>query len=658
MNKFIVTAVTGLLILIGSRSYCQEINESTILNSVIEEIAADASEPDEASLYSERLQELADEPVNINSSDPDEISRLFFLSDFQVKSLIDYTCNKGKILTIYEIAAIPGFDRELASMMASFIKLGNNNAMSSYHGRWRNNFITNLSCRTPDKKKPAPGSPWKSLSKYKFTAGSLSGGFTIEKDAGEKFFTGNTIIPEFFSANLCYAGKGIIRKIIAGDFSVRAGQGTCLNTGLRTGLSLTSPGFMAARSEIKPYTSTDENNFFRGAALALRYKDFSTSLFFSNNSRDATLGTTEGMQEKHVISLYNSGLHTTLSSLQKKDAVIVKTWGINISCNFSNFKVGIAGVFDNFSLKMEAAENTPEELYAFRGDRNAVFSAYYNCTIKRILLFGEMSFNENGRHACVQGFSLRPSSRLSLNMLYRNFSPGFTSFHGKGPGVSAETANEEGLTGNFIFEAAKHLYLTGGCIISKFPWLRYRCSAPSYGIKKEVLARYSPSDKLTIEALYNYRYSMVDNPGPLGIILQSPVISRSLKGAIKYSLSDNITLTTRTDYKKVNHSGKGILMLQDVCLALKRTPLTIWMRYCVFDTDNYDSRIYTYENDLLYSLSIPALSGSGSRSYIMIRWSKGDRAELRLRYGITTTSDLTGSTGNREDIKMQLRLRF
>jgi hypothetical protein len=28
-------------------------------------------------------------------------------------------------------------------------------------------------------------------------------------------------------------------------------------------------------------------------------------------------------------------------------------------------------------------------------------------------------------------------------------------------------------------------------------------------------------------------------------------------------------------------------------------PLTIWMRYCIFNTGNWDSRIYTYEKYLL-----------------------------------------------------------
>jgi len=650
--------------LIFSFSFCndifsQSVNLTDIISHVIEEIASDASDTEEAALYTEKLQDLADDPVNINSSDPDEISRLFFLSDFQVRSLIDYTRNTGRILTIYEITAIPGFDRELAAMMVPFINIENNSVISSSGGRWRNSFITSLSCRTGATDPTYTGSPWKSLTKYKFAAGSLSGGFTMEKDAGEKFFNHNTLIPDFFSANICYTGKGIIRKIIAGDFSARAGQGTNLNTGIRTGLSLVSPGFMAAKNELKPYTSTDENNFFRGTAMAVRIRNVSASFFFSLNSLDAATDSTDGKQEDYIISLGKTGLHNTQASLQKKDAVSITTWGLNISYDYRNIRLGFSGVSDKLSLRMEGAGNSPRDLFDFKGYHNSVYSAFYNSTIKNFLLFGEISLNENGKHAIVQGIAAKPAGRLTFNLLYRNYSPGYTSFHGKGPGVSSETANEEGMLGNFTFEAAKHLFITGGCDISKFKWLRYRCSAPSYAIKKVLLARYAPSGKLAMEALYNYKFAMVDNPGTGGIKMQTPLISRIVRGTIKYSPADNISFTTRIDHKMISHSSdRGILMLQDLKFFMKKISLTVWMRYCIFNTDSYNSRIYTYENDLLYSFSIPALSGSGSRSYIMIKWDAGKTAEMRLRYGITSTGTVITDTGCREDIKIQVRLRF
>ena len=49
-------------------------------------------------------------------------------------------------------------------------------------------------------------------------------------------------------------------------------MGTNINTGLRSGLSLTASGYLSGGDDIRPYTSTDENNFFRGVAVQFQVK--------------------------------------------------------------------------------------------------------------------------------------------------------------------------------------------------------------------------------------------------------------------------------------------------------------------------------------------------------------------------------------------------
>jgi hypothetical protein len=113
------------------------------------------------------------------------------------------------------------------------------------------------------------------------------------------------------------------------------------------------------------------------------------------------------------------------------------------------------------------------------------------------------------------------------------------------------------------------------------------------------------------------------------------------------------------DFKTVAPSGsRGMILCQDISYIFRKIPVTIWVRFCIFKTDNWDSRIYTYENDLLYSYSIPALYGEGSRSYIMVKWKIGDYAELRIKYGITSSVTTGKSLENTEEIKMQFRIWF
>ena len=88
--------------------------------------------------------------------------------------------------------------------------------------------------------------------------------------------------------------------------------------------------------------------------------------------------------------------------------------------------------------------------------------------------------------------------------------------------------------------------------------------------------------------------------------------------------------------------------------------------YAVFETDSYDSRIYAYENDVLYGYSIPALYYKATRFYINLHRKLGRNADCWLKYGVSSYRDRdelgTGYEaidGNkRSEIKAQLRVVF
>jgi len=652
ISVFIVLFITDVI-------FSQEEKLPDIIISIAEELAADDSDPEAATIFIERLSDLAEDPVRINSSDESELSRLFFLSDFQIKAIADYIHSTGRIVSVYELANIPGFDKESVKMIIPFITLENITLQSPDPARMRNSIITNLTLRSGSADTSNLGSPWKILSKYKFAAGSFSGGITTEKDAGERFLSGNPPLPDFLSGHLAFIGRGLIRKIIIGDFGAHFGQGTNLNTGIRTGVSLTTTGYMSGRDEFRPYTSTDENNFFRGAAAEFLVRNLGFSIFFSRNRSDATVGSSAEIPNNYIENLYLAGLHNTPSLLRRKDTFSETSYGLNLYYNFKNTRVSVLWSHSSFSIPVQINSNNPEDLYDFTGDRNDLFTLNYSSLIKRMLLFGEFTLNNNSYAAFVQGISFRPDDRLSINLLYRNYSSGFTSFHGKGPGSSSVNRNETGIMGNFTFEAAKHLFISAGCDIQKFPWLRYSSDAPSYGKKEEIRLKYLPTEKLTIEVVYTYRETMINNSDNGGVRKQQTLACKSLKGVVRYNIIDNMTLITRVDYKIVNPSGsKGMLLLQDINYRFKIIPVSCWLRFCTFNTDDWDSRLYTYENDLLYSFSIPALSGKGSRAYLMAGWKPGSRTEVRAKYGITSKEEIPGGVRNSEDLKIQFRIRF
>lgn len=627
----------------------QDRNSSDIIYSIAEQLAADDSDPEALQIYIEKLSDLADDPVNINSASEDELSRLFFLTDFQIKALSDYSHSSGKIFTVYELANITGFDRGTTEMMIPFISLESASLQSAKKSSLNNSLLANAIYKSAPPDTSDIGTPVKLLLRYKFYVSGFSGGMTAEKDPGEKLFSGTPPVPDFLSAYLSYKGSGFIKNIIIGDFSGRFGQGTGINSGSASFLSLSAPSYMSARTEIKPYTSSDENNFFRGAAIEIGRGDLTMDLYYSINTVDAT--TEPGTDS--IRSLYSSGLHSNPALLLKKDILTDKSFGLNISYNFKNFRAGLLGTADRLSMPLMHDDSDPAKIFSFSGDHNEIYSFYYNALLGKILLFGEASINGSFNKALVQGLSIRLSDRLIINALLRNYDPGFSSFHGRGPGGGL--SNERTIIANFSFEAAKHLFIYGGSEVKNFPWLKFRSSSPSRSVREELRIRYLPSENLTIEGLYNFRLSMNDDQESNGIPLPEETMTDYFRASFRYSPSESFTLSTRIDYKKVRQDrSTGVLMLQDLSYTFRKLPLSAWARYCMFRTDSWDARLYAYENDLLYAFNIPALSGSGTRTYLMLKYKIGKAAEFRIKYGFTSVEDKNES----QDIRMQMRFVF
>lgn len=661
-KKLPILRINFILLIFFNSSFLvhsQDLKLSEVIINIAEELAEDETDPDALTLFIERMNDLAEDPVAINSNDHSELSRLFFLSDFQIKALADYTRSSGKILSPFEIATIPGFDRETASLMIPFITLETRSDSLSDSAHFRSTFLINSSIKSSDNDTATPGSPVKILTKYQFTSGHISGGFTAEKDQGEKLLSGNPSLPDFFSGHLSYSGKGFIRRIVIGDYAARFGQGTNINTGLRTGLSLTAPGNMSGRDEIKPYTSTGENNFFRGMATQFQIKNLTFSAFYSKNKTDGTLNSSDGIFTDIIETLNTTGLHNTYSALARKDNITENSYGGNISYSFNNLKIGLIWAENKLSLPLYRQSINPEELYDFEGSANSTGTLYYSGLIRKMILFGEISSDNKSKIALVQGVTVRLDDRLTINILYRRYDPGYTAFHGNGQGSSSSGDNLHGLLGSFTFEASRYLFISAGWDNQQFPWMKYRCSGPSLAKKGEVRIKYLPSDNFKAEAVYSVRYSMYDEKESSGIAKQDYLITREIKTSVKYSPVEGLTFGTRVDLKFAEPSNeKGMLLLQDVNYRFRSVPLSLWFRYCIFNTDSWDTRLYTWENDLLYSFSIPALSGEGSRSYLVAGWKIWDNAELRVKYGITSLTANDKIIRDIQELKMQFRVRF
>jgi hypothetical protein len=88
--------------------------------------------------------------------------------------------------------------------------------------------------------------------------------------------------------------------------------------------------------------------------------------------------------------------------------------------------------------------------------------------------------------------------------------------------------------------------------------------------------------------------------------------------------------------------------------------------YAIFDTDNYDTRIYAFENDVLYGYSSPAYYYKGSRINCVVKYRISRSIDVWVKYGQTfysnknvVSSGLTQINGNsKSEVKLQVRFKF
>ena len=636
-----------IYLLIPQSVISQKRADSSLISDIAEELSLDYDDIGSAYSILELLEELADTPIYINDADEKEISRLFFLSGYQIKSLIYHIQTTGKIMSIYEIASIPGFSKQIAESMSPFIILDNTSNISN-NSRARRDLITNLSFKPGEKDTTLLGSHHKILTKYKASHGKFQYGFTIEKDVGERFIDKESKTPDFFSGYIMYDGGNFLKRLIVGDYAARFGQGLNINTKFSTSISLTGNDFSSGKDDIKGHTSSDENNFFRGIAAEFGTSRLNMFLMFSHHNIDASIETDTDSGNSYVVGLYDTGLHTKETYLKRKNALTEITYAGNISYNFDMLKIGVTWSKNQFS--------TPFLSSNFSGDETSSFSGYYHANLNRTTLYGEISTNDFKNRSFVQGVKLRPNDRLSINALYRNYSADYISFHGRGPGSGSN--DDIGLFGNFKLELFTHFFITSGMDLSKKSRVSYRNNFPTKKLKAEIRVDYDINDMIGLQLAYTVRTSTNNGDGGIGMPSIEERKTKGIKAVAKLQIDESLMLTLRTENKKVTQTGsRGYVTAVDVNYRFRKIPLTIWLRSCIFKTDDWDSRIYLYENDLLYSYSIPALSGEGNRNYLMIKYSIAQSADIRVKYSIKGIWGEEGVT-NSDELKFQLKLRF
>jgi hypothetical protein len=622
MKRMLVIAT---LICSACTAYAQEgggLNENIEIASETEDVEKDDS-------YIQQREYLIRHPLSINEATVSEWEDSGLLTDWQLASFIEYRRLLGPFVSLYELQAIPGWDVETIRKLLPFVILRNaENLLSGNFGSWQDGEQLALIRwgRKTGGDNYWEGSPFSLQARYKYKYRNLwQFGMLADKDAGEPLLTKwNQKGFDFYSFHFFARKQGVIESIALGDFTVNMGQGLLQwqQLAFKKGAGLS--GVKRQGAVLRPYSSAGEYNFHRGAGITIQKTQWHVTAFASVRLLDGNVRKDSLNSYMPVVSsVLKSGLHRTWGELADRGQVLVTTFGGNIQYKAPRFKAGINSVTYTFSLPIQKIAE-PYNLYAIKGSRWANYSFDFSYTVRNFHFFGEIAIDRKKNPAIVQGVYISMDSKLDMAFLYRRLDKGYQSLFSNAFTEKSDPGNESGFYWGLTFRPRARWQIDGYMDIYKFHWLQYQIDKPGLGIDYLLQVMYSPSRSANLVLRYrdeaksgNMRLDI--NRGEVAVIVR-----KQIRFQLDYSINKVWRFRTRFDLNWIPWNGssevqRGFSAFSDVFYNPQRSYIDLSLRLHVFETDSYDSRVYAFENDLLYSNSIPAFSGHGFRWYLLSR---------------------------------------
>ena len=658
----------------------QKNNPTRNLEAIIESIVENLNEETDATIILEDLEGLVESPLNINTASKQDLSRLHTLDDIQIQRLINYRKKYGSIYSIYELNTIDGFTPDLLEKIEPFIWFGpveeepQQLSETIRYGRQQLLLRGLGTLQKPRGYKPKEdgtipyeGDRGRYYARYRFQSGDqISAGITAEKDPGETFFSGsNKNGFDFYSAHLSLKINDVIQNVTVGDFMVRSGQGLVLWQGFSTGKSVYSLNILKTNQGIRPFTSSDENLFFRGAAATIALDNGKLELFYSQKHADANLAFSESVGT-YFTSLQTSGYHRTENEINDERSVRQSNVGAVATWRFSSLKIGAAFLRQHFEIPFIRSDQLYNR-FRFSGKENFTGGIDYLFSKGKYQVFGEAAMSKSKGKAFLHGVIAHMNDQISFSALLRHFDKEYHALWANPFAEGSSANNESGLYIGTRILPLKYVTLSAYSDFYRSEWIKYTTAGPSKGndifVQADVV--FSPR----FQFYFRYKNETKDKKTTKNErYINRLATTEKSRLHVQFNPSETVTLKTRFEHSFFKHTAKenGFMVFQDVQFATVNFPMKLSTRVAWFSTPSYNTRIYAYENDLLYTFSIPAYYGKGFRMYLNLRYKISSKMDVWIKVANTSWSDReTISSGYNEisgsqktEVKFQLRLKI
>jgi hypothetical protein len=614
--------------------FAQSDSSQTQTEQTIEDLLEEpGEETDNSDLYN-LIEYYMDNPVNLNTASLEELSRLPYLDISTAKIIIVHRKKYGNFFSTNELYSISLIPPEVIKKILPFISVTEKykenpqpepNFINEMSLQMRNRILNDLQQKKGFRDNKFEGNSFHIYNRIKIKyKNTVRLGLLTDKDPGEKS------IYDFSSGYLSISNWQNFNNIILGDYLIEFGQGLTLWSPF--GFSKGSDAIYSAKkkpSHIKPYTSSTENNFFRGAAADYRWEQATLTGFYSKNLFDANVDSVSGL----IVSTPLDGYHRTANELLKRKSATETSYGVSLEYDvIEPLRLG----FLYYNSRMDHPFY-PSNIFDIKGSNFNYYSTYYDFYISNINIFGEVAYDGTSV-ASYNGLNFSPSPVITYIFTIRNYPRNYINLHGFGFGERSGAAqNEFGIYNglrwrspvgifNFYFDQFK------------FPYATFENPLPSDG--NEFMSHFSTKPLKKLETIIRYKF---ENKEVSEIVNSKTEIVRRIKQSLRFDITYNpsnlIRFKTRLEYSKflikdAGLSEEGYLVFEDIRAQLLKE-LLIYGRVIFFQTNSFNSAIYEYENDLTGILGNIGLYGEGIRYYLILRYKIIKKISLSFKYSET-----------------------
>lgn len=667
----------ALFILIGRVLTGQTMEGVSEWAAEIMEALSEETEGQDFSYLTEELTRLVNHPININLATKEDLEQIIFLNDLQIENLLYQRYLNGPFYSIYELQAVEGFNQRLIGWLEPLVVFGPAEARAVKFRRRGDWFLrSRFTLETPVGYKATEESPARfqgnkahlySRFQMELTP-TLEAGVVAEKDAGEPMFHKDVPLLDFQSGYLLWKPEKFVRQIVVGQYQITGGQGLVLQSGMEPRKSSVTTSIDNRRGSLRPALSVNEYSGLSGLAMSLGTKAFSLTPFFSSARRDGSLAVDEN-GNVGITSLGADGYHRTTSELAARKNTREEVLGVLAKYVWKRFAFE-AGHLQYRLQHPLYPEVRPHNLSYFRGRETHNTWLATEGSVGNVFLFSELAFNRSAEPAVTAGLLFSPSDPVTMVAAWRRIPLDFTAPLGAPFAETSRGSGESGFYTGVQMDLPARLTLSAYLDYFRLQWLQYQTKSPSNGYDFLLNLHHQPDRQWENSFRFRFKEKMVNLASEGPDFPVGPRRQYQFRLQTRFSMADTWSFTTRCDYHRVTLPGEnipsGFYLGQEVKYSHPGNRWYVVTRYGVVDAEDYETRIYVYEPDVLYSFSTPAYAGQAQRWIIMGKWTVIKNLDVWLRYSWWHYTDREAiSSGNTmvesnvlRELRFQLRKRF